>query len=505
MEINLEDAVAYLSLGLILYYIISEVMKQREGAARWLAWAIIVIIFGLIAWFFWSNYQKSQNVKKTKQGEAGEPSEGDIDSHEDEQSESEEQKQVYVQDNYHVQKRQFTLLDEPLGENQNTIRYADFKQWYLSPEFLLQYQNAVRQAFRIKKKRLHDALKRCAEDIKALKIKKPKDGLNGLLQSLDRTEDSKMLESTMSEIESLIKEIETREKIVTIEWVRQSLISALTHPENGIDSLMGREDVKDFLALQLFTFAQNPRIFFSNFQNIAVYGPSGVGKTKLAKVVGHVYASSGILLRNHVHTVTKQSFTTAYVNESGRLTRKLLLANLEAVVFIDEAYDMIAPPTVFGKGIDHGVEAVAEMVNFMDKMMGLSIIIVAGYEKEMETRFMSSNEGLPRRFPHKLVLQPYGPKALTNILIKFLLETCPDIRFNEQYGDYLYTIIKYIDEHNPEVFKNQAGDMANLSGFIARAIYGTPGKMWPKNAEELMFIGINGYLGRKGIAIEQIK
>lgn len=197
--------------------------------------------------------------------------------------------------------------------------------------------------------------------------------------------------------------------------------------------------------------------------------------------------------------------TTAYVNESAKMTRKLLLANLEAVVFVDEAYDMTPPPTVFGNGIDHGHEAVTEMVNFIDKMKGLSIIIVAGYEDEMEKRFMKANEGLPRRFPHKLILQSYGSKELTDILIKFLLTICPELKFTEFQGNYLYTIISYINKQHPDMFKNQAGDMDNLSGFIARAVYGSIGKIWPRDGEEIILNGVNAFLSRKGVSLELLE
>jgi stage V sporulation protein K len=314
-----------------------------------------------------------------------------------------------------------------------------------------------------------------------------------------------MIETTISQINLLLSEIKKRETSITIDSTRQGLISALTDKDNGIDSLTGRAEIKDFLALQLYTFAQNPRIFFSNFQNMAIYGSSGVGKTKLAQVIGHVYASSGILVRNHVHVVTKQSMTTAYVNESAKMTRKLLLANLESVVFVDEAYDMSPPPTIFGNGIDHGHEAITEMVNFIDKMKGLSIIIVAGYEDEMETRFMKANEGLLRRFPHKLILKPYDSKELTDILVKFLVSTCPEIKFTEKNGNYLYTAISYINKQHPDIFKNQAGSMENLSGYISRAIYGSPGKKWPQDAELILLAGINGFLAQQGVTLEQLE
>lgn len=503
MNLDLVELTTYLTIGLVAYYFLIELTKPKQGMTKWVTWAFVGIVLILIGYWVWSmNSSKTDDSAYVDEPNKinDDPISEDDPIPEDDPTDT---PVIFAQEQYEPQKRNFALING-VNSSHEQIKYQDFKMWYLSPEFVNKYHEAVRQALRIKKKKLLETKRKYVNDLKSLQSKdQPKNGFAGLLQTLDKGEDPKMIEKTISEIDSLLKDIQKREKTLTIDSIKRSLVSALTNPKNGIDSLTGREDIKDFLALQLYTFAQNPRIFFSNFQNMAIYGPSGVGKTKLAQVIGHVYASSGILVRNHVHVITKQSLTTAYVNESARLTRKLLLSNLESVVFIDEAYDMTPPKTFLGQGIDHGHEAITEMVNFMDKMMGLSIIIVAGYEKEMEERFMQANQGIPRRFPHKLILKPYKPEELTNILIKFILETCPELKFSQKEANYLYTIIRYINK-DEEIFKNQAGDMANLSGFIARAVYGTPGKKWPQDAEEILLSGVNSFLGGKGVSLEEL-
>jgi SpoVK/Ycf46/Vps4 family AAA+-type ATPase len=510
MNLELIDVITYLSLGLIAYYFLIEITNPKKGAQKWVTWIFIAIITLIIGYFLWVAWKKKDKKKGSdKKGLIDNGTEdSDIDDDEvestDETMESDPQVS-FIQETYIPDKKDFALIDGASSEV-GQIKYDDFKLWYLTPDFLGKYSNAIRQGLQIKRRRLMEVKKKYLGDVKALKGQSlPKEGLAGLLSALDKNDDAKMLETTLNEIELLLKEIKRKERTLSIDSTRKGLISALTDRNNGIDSLTGREDVKDFLALQIYTFAQNPRIFFSNFQNMAIYGPSGVGKTKLAQVIGHVYASSGILVRNHVHVVTKQSMTTAYVNESAKMTRKLLLANLESIIFVDEAYDMTPPPTIFGNSIDHGHEAITEMVNFIDKMKGLSIIIVAGYEDEMEKRFMKANEGLPRRFPHKLILKSYGPKELTDILIKFTLTTCPELRFTREISNYFYTIISYINKDHSEMFKNQAGDMENLSGFIARAVYGSPGKSWSQDHEEIILSGVNAFLARKGVTLELLE
>lgn len=445
-----------------------------------------------MGWFFWSKRKAPEEAPTTAP------------ELEPEEVEADDDQETYNQEIYTPQEKAFNLVAGAQKLAGNELTYEDFKFWYQTPEFVQKYTKAVHEALKIKRKRLLEVRNRCQEDLKAVQRGEKKNNLASLLKDLNDHDDTKTIERTIQEVDLLIQEIKGRENSLTVEGVRQGLYNAVNDKKFGIEAMVGRDDIKDFLALQLYTFAQNPRIFFSKFQNVAIYGASGVGKSFLAQVIGHVYANSGILVRNHVHIVTKQAMTTAYVDESGRKTRKLLLANLEAVVFIDEAYDMTPPSSLLGKGVDHGHEAIAELVNFIDKMKGLSIIIVAGYEEEMEERFMKANEGLPRRFPYKLLLKSYGPKELTNILTRFLLEANPGLKFTEGQGNYLYTMIDFINQNRPEIFQNQAGDMDNLSGFISRAIYGTPGLSWNQDYEQIIMSGTNSFLSLKGMTLEAL-
>jgi SpoVK/Ycf46/Vps4 family AAA+-type ATPase len=492
MNIELIDIVSYLTIGLVAYYFLQEAFKEKSS---WLSWLFIGGIILVVGYVIWSNHQQSKNLSRKSSNT------DQLSDEEDFEIESDDfLPENYVQEVYTPQRKNFQLVNASNNPTNSVgITYQQFKLWYLSPQFIEKYTDSLREALKIKRKRLLKARRNCIADLKAIqRTQKPKNGLASILREMNNTDDAKTIQSTIDEMAELVRDIDQRRSNITIEQVRMSLISAVSDRQCGIESLTGRDDIKNFLAEKLYTFAHNPRVFFTNFQNMAIYGPSGIGKTKLAKVIGHVYAASGILVRNHVHVVTKQALTTAYVDESGRKTRKLLLANLESVVFIDEAYDMTPPDTAMGKGIDHGQEAIAEMVNFIDKMIGLSIIIVSGYEKEMKERFMNANEGLDRRFPCKLILQPYNTEELTNIAIKFILESNPGLQFNEKVANYLFTLIQSIDDTHPEFFEHQAGDMQNLSGFISESL---TGRNWPEDHEQIIMAGVNKYLSSHGVGL----
>ncbi|MCA9750274.1 MAG: hypothetical protein KC414_14285, partial [Romboutsia sp.] len=155
---------------------------------------------------------------------------------------------------------------------------------------------------------------------------------------------------------------------------------------------------------------------------------------------------------------------------------------------------------------DHGREAIAEMVNFLDKHIGLSVVIVAGYEKDMERRFMTCNEGMPRRFPHVIRLSGYDSAQLTNLLLTFLMQKSPEIIFEDEESNYLYALINYTMQERTNIFSKHAGDMLNLAGHLIRAIYGSKDYTWSKtnhkNNNKLLLKGFNDYLRGEGLSIK---
>lgn len=413
---------------------------------------------------------------------------------------------------YHYKKnnRKMILKNTPVKQ-ESTITYTDFISIVFNEKFLANYCDALKISFTEKLLIYTNKLKKIQIDLRTAKIRNNSPGHDSSLDRFRRAE---------SELLQIKKAIDIRLKNLSIDQIRKDFEEAIYDSDNGFESLIGREDVKDYLALQIFTFARNPKLFFKNFQNMLIYGKSGVGKTKVGETIGFIYAKSGILGRRKVRVVTKQEFTSAYVNESPQLTRELLLGTLEGVLIIDEAYALIPPQTVLGRGIDHGHEAIAEIVNFLDKNIGLSVVIAAGYEDEMEERFMKSNQGMERRFPHKIKLKDYNSEQLTDILLKFIETTSPDLEISGSDANYIYLLLDHLINKKDNIFEKQAGDMLILSGYITRSIYGSISKTWcglnekkehpnirssedDENNEKMILDGFNDYLRIKNMSISE--
>ena len=369
----------------------------------------------------------------------------------------------------------------------DTLSFDQFLEIYKTDKFIDQYSGSL--LIMLKKK-----IKEYSQELKTLN--RTIDTLSGAGQT-DKTDHGPLerARQTRDQLKNILKELRQRIIGFNRETVIRDLDLAVRHPKHGILSLMGRQNIKDFLALQIFTFARNLKIFSCNFQNIAVYGDSGLGKTKIGDTVAYVYSKTGILACQKMNIVTKTDLTNMYINGSSDITRKHINNSLEGVLFIDEAYEL-AP--------DHhnnNSEVITELVKAMDVHKGKFVVIVAGYEFDMRTKFMTANEGLPRRFPHQLSLDKYTPGELTNILISFIENSCEDLEIVDHEAQYLYGRMKELSKV-PKLLDKQAGDMFNLSGEIVRSIYGHLDITWSQtdldNNIRLLSRGFNGFLRAKG-------
>ena len=284
--------------------------------------------------------------------------------------------------------------------------------------------------------------------------------------------------------------------------IKNNLLNAITNKKHGMVSLIGREDIMDKMAGLLYAFSQNYRIFTKVFLNFSFFGSAGVGKSKIASVIGYVFKNSNILVDGNIVMATRNELVGQYIGQTSNKTRKQLMESLEGVLFIDEAYSLTPCPEA-DMARDYGPEAISELINFMDKTIGLSVIIVAGYKDQMTRCFFPFNEGLDRRFPYKFTLSNYSPENLTIMLINNLEEN--DVTLTEKTKNYLYSIICMLVEKYPTVVKNQAGDVLNFGNMLIQSIYMSYNLNWNDNEttnERIIISALEDFLESKGLVME---
>jgi len=188
-------------------------------------------------------------------------------------------------------------------------------------------------------------------------------------------------------------------------------------PLTEIDRLIGLDTVKHEVGL-LVAEAKAERIrrdagipIGSPTRHMVFTGNPGTAKTTIARLIAAVYAKLGLLSSGHLVEVSRADLVAEYIGQTAPRVRAAVERALGGVLFIDEAYSL----TMSGHDRrDFGHEAVAELIKLMEEHRSDLVVIVAGYEAEME-RFLRSNPGLDSRFPKVLHFPDYTNDELVSI------------------------------------------------------------------------------------------
>jgi SpoVK/Ycf46/Vps4 family AAA+-type ATPase len=132
-------------------------------------------------------------------------------------------------------------------------------------------------------------------------------------------------------------------------------------------------------------------------QHMVFMGNPGTGKTTIARIMGRLYVSLGMLSQGHVVEVSRADLVAGYVGQTALKTLEKVQAAMEGVLFIDEAYSLVQGPDD-----RFGMEALNTLVKAINENNSRLLIILAGYPQEMR-HFLSLNPGLASRLPLHMV------------------------------------------------------------------------------------------------------
>jgi SpoVK/Ycf46/Vps4 family AAA+-type ATPase len=278
---------------------------------------------------------------------------------------------------------------------------------------------------------------------------------------------TKTIEVNVECIKDLIKIIDEHEyredteyniDLKSIHNIREELVD--------LDNMIGLTDLKKNILDQLIYFIQKLHVGNDgDFKNTVLYGPPGTGKTEIAKTIGKMYSKLGILKNNVFMKVTRADLIAGYLGQTSIKTQKVIDKCLGGVLFIDEAYSLASTEDKdsFSKEcIDTICEALsAHKENLM--------VIIAGYENELNTTFFRANQGLDSRFIWRFHMDPYNSKELKDIFLKKIRNNNWEIERIDEFTE------KWFDKKKSN-FLNYGRDMEILFTYTkichSRRIFG---------------------------------
>jgi hypothetical protein len=264
-------------------------------------------------------------------------------------------------------------------------------------------------------------------------------------------------------IKDLINLCDNYKLAVNVEYnINMQALHKIRNDLVELNNMIGMKNLKENIVDQLLYYLQNlhvPNVKHSHsgasssgdFLHTVIYGSPGTGKTEVAKIIGRIYSNLGVIKSKGSSTssgtyvppkkksssgssstssssgsgssssssskfkkVTRADLIAGYLGQTALKTKDAIKDSIGGVLFIDEAYALgnTEKRDSFSKEcIDTLCEALSD---HKDDLM----VIIAGYEKDLNECFFAYNDGLDSRFTWRFKIDDYTPEDLRDIFSK---------------------------------------------------------------------------------------
>lgn len=219
-----------------------------------------------------------------------------------------------------------------------------------------------------------------------------------------------------------------------------------------LHQLIGLEEVKkevdklsDFIRIRQLREKAGLKVTAVNYHCVFTGNP-GTGKTTVARILARTFKELGILKKGHLVETDRSGLVAEYIGQTAVKTNKLIDSALDGVLFIDEAYTLVNAANE-----DYGKEAIATLLKRMEDDRDRLIVILAGYEGEMED-FINSNPGLRSRFNRYIHFADYSSGELWEIFRQYLDKH--EYTIDEEAAEKVRALFEDIKKHSDVNFGN---------------------------------------------------
>lgn len=200
--------------------------------------------------------------------------------------------------------------------------------------------------------------------------------------------------------------------IISLQELKQKTKPGSENPDEDLARLTGLNVVKEEIARMKAQF----EFYDGNLENtgnhMVFVGPPGTGKTTVASIMtGYLY-KLGLIRENSYLDINGDFLKGSYLGHTGKRTEAVVQYAQGMVLFVDEAYILAGKD---GDTDAFGAEAVAVLLDAMEKYRQNFVVIFAGYEKEMND-FLDVNSGLRSRINLQFHFTSYTPHELAQMM-----------------------------------------------------------------------------------------